>query len=83
ARRTGTLVRTSLAAQYGWKIGDHIPFQSAAAQANGSTTWTFDVVGTYDDDDVGGGNNTILINYDYFDEGRVVGKGTVSHFNVA
>src|SRR5882757_2714922 len=25
ARRTGTLVRTELAAKYGWKIGDHIP----------------------------------------------------------
>jgi putative ABC transport system permease protein len=83
ARRTGTLIRTGLAAKYGWKVGDHIPLQSAAAQINGSTTWTFDIVGTYDDDDVGGGDNTILINYDYFDEGRLVGKGTVSHFNVA
>ncbi|HEY2402552.1 MAG TPA: FtsX-like permease family protein [Steroidobacteraceae bacterium] len=83
ARRTATLVRTELAAKYGWKIGDHIPFKTAAAQANGSTVWAFDVVGTYGDDDVGGGNNTILINYDYFDEGRLVGKGTVSHFNVA
>jgi len=83
ARRTGTLVRTSLLAKYGWKIGDHIPFQTAAAHTNGSTDWAFDIVGTYDDEDVGGGNNTILINYDYFDEGRLVGKGTVSHFNVA
>jgi putative ABC transport system permease protein len=83
ARRTGTLVRTELAAKYGWKVGDHIPFKTAAAQANGSTDWSFDVVGTYDDDDVGGGNDTILINYDYFDEGRLVGKGTVNHFNVA
>jgi putative ABC transport system permease protein len=83
ARRTGTLVRTSLAAKYGWKIGDHIPFQTAAAHTNGSTDWAFDIVGTYDDEDVGGGNNTILVNYDYFDAGRLVGKGTVSHFNVA
>lgn len=83
ARRTGTLIRTGLATKYGWKVGDHIPLKSAAAQTNGSTTWTFDIVGTYDDDDVGGGDNTILINYDYFDEGRLVGKGTVSHFNVA
>ena len=83
ARRTGTLVRTELAAKYGWKIGDHIPFKTAAAQTNGSTVWTFDVVGMYGDDDVGGGNDTILVNYDYFDEGRLVGKGTVSHFNVA
>jgi putative ABC transport system permease protein len=83
ARRTGALVRKELAARYGWKIGDHIPFQTAAAQTNGSTVWTFDVVGMYGDDDLGGGKDTILINYDYFDEGRLVGKGTVSHFNVA
>jgi len=31
---------------------------------------------------VGSGGNVILVNYDYFDEARVVGKGTVSHFNV-
>jgi putative ABC transport system permease protein len=81
--RTGTLVREGLAKKYGWKVGDHIPLKTSAAKANGATDWTFDIVGMYGDDDVGGGNNVILINYDYYDEGRLVGKGTVSHFNVA
>jgi len=40
-------------------------------------------VGTYTDADLGGANDTILINYSYFDEARVSGKGTVKHFNVA
>ena len=83
ANRTGTLVRTQLLGKYGWKIGDKIPLKTSAAKANGSTDWTFDIVGTYDDDDVGGGNDIILINYDYYDQGRLVGKGTVSHFNVS
>jgi putative ABC transport system permease protein len=83
AARTGALVRRELAAKYGWKVGDRIPLKTTAAKANGSTDWTFDVVGTYGDDDVGGGTNVILINFDYYDEGRLMGKGTVSHFNVA
>jgi putative ABC transport system permease protein len=81
--RTGTLVREGLAKKYGWKVGDHIPLMASTAQMNGSTDWAFEVVGTYGDSDVGGGNDTILINYAYFDEARLAGKGTVKHFNVA
>jgi putative ABC transport system permease protein len=50
---------------------------------NGSRNWTFDVVGTYTDSDIGAGSDIILINYDYFDEARFAAKGTVKHFNVA
>jgi putative ABC transport system permease protein len=81
--RTGTIIREGLAKKYGWKVGDHIPLMSTTAQMNGSTDWAFDVVGTYTDSDVGGGNETLLINYAYFDEARFAGKGTVKHFNVA
>jgi len=83
ANRTGTLVRKELAAKYGWKVGDRIPLKTTAAKTDGSTDWAFDVVGTYGDDDVGGGNNVILVNFDYYDQGRLMGKGTVSHFNVS
>jgi putative ABC transport system permease protein len=81
--RTGTIIREGLAKKYGWQIGDHIPLMSTTAQTNGSTDWAFDVVGTYTDSDVGGGTETLLINYAYFDEARLAGKGTVKHFNVA
>jgi putative ABC transport system permease protein len=81
--RTGTIIREGLAKKYGWKIGDHIPLMSTTAQMNGSTDWAFDVVGTYTDSDVGGGKETVLVNYAYFDEARFAGKGTVNHFNVA
>jgi putative ABC transport system permease protein len=81
--RTGTIIREGLAKKYGWKIGDRIPLKSTIAQMDGSTDWAFDVVGTYTDADLGGGNDNILINYSYFDEARVAGKGTVKHFNVA
>jgi putative ABC transport system permease protein len=81
--RTGTIIREGLAKKYGWKIGDHIPLMSTTAQMNGSTDWAFDVVGTYTDSDVGGGKETLLVNYAYFDEARFAGRGTVNHFNVA
>jgi putative ABC transport system permease protein len=83
ATRTATLVTEGLAKKYGWKVGDRIPLKSDTAQANGSTDWTFDVVGTFTDSDLGVGSDYILINYGYFDAARVVGKGTVKHFNVA
>ncbi|MDB6100338.1 MAG: transporter permease [Gammaproteobacteria bacterium] len=81
--RTGALVRTGLAKKYGWNVGDRIPLMASTAQMNGSMNWTFDVVGTYTDSDVAGGSDVILINYDYYDEARLAGKGNVSHFNVA
>ena len=81
--RTGTLIRQSLADKYGWKVGDRIPLMTNTAQKDGSTTWTFDIVGTYTDTDVAGGSDIILIQYDYFDEARALGKGSVFHFNAS
>jgi putative ABC transport system permease protein len=83
ATRTGALVRKSLAEKYGWKIGDRIPLMTATMKTDRSTDWTYDVVGTYTDSDIAGGSDVILVNYDYFDEARVAGKGKVNHFNVA
>ena len=80
--RTAAIVREGLAKKYGWKIGDHIPLQSDTAQASGSKDWGFDVVGTYTDSDLGSGGDTLLVNYDYFEEARLADKGTVKHFKV-
>lgn len=81
--RTGTLARKSAADKYGWKIGDRIPLITNTAQMDGSTNWSFEIVGTYTDTDVAGGSDVILIQYDYFNEARLLGKGTVSHFNAS
>jgi putative ABC transport system permease protein len=82
ATRTGVLVRAELARKYGWKIGDRIPLMTQIMNREGSPVWTFDVVGTFTDSDVGGGNSNVLINYDYWNEARASGKDTVHHFNV-
>ncbi|HEX8783033.1 MAG TPA: FtsX-like permease family protein [Steroidobacteraceae bacterium] len=79
--RTAMLVRDLVAEKYGWKIGDHIPLQLPIAQQNGSSTWAFDVVGTFADSDVGVSHN-VIVSYPYFDEARVAKKGTVNHFNI-
>ncbi|WP_129782037.1 ABC transporter permease [Peristeroidobacter soli] len=81
--RTGTLVRKALLEKYGWKIGDRIPIVTNVAKMDGSTDWTFDIVGTYTDSDMAGGTDVILIQYDFFDESRAIGKGIIHHFNVS
>ncbi len=81
--RTGAIIKEGLAKRYGWKIGDRIPLQSTIAKMDGSTDWALDVVGTFTDSDIGAGGDNLLINYDYFDEARVAGKGNVNHYNVA
>jgi putative ABC transport system permease protein len=82
ATRTGMLVRAGLAKKYGWKIGDRIPLMAMVAQRGGATVWTFDMVGTFTDSDIGGGDSNVLINYDYWNEARASGKDNVNHFNV-
>jgi len=81
--RTAMLVKDSVAQKYGWKVGDHIPLQLAVEQRNGSNGWAFDVVGTFTDSDIGGGRYIVLVHYPYFDEARLLQKGTVNHFNLA
>jgi len=81
--RTAMLVRDLVAEKFGWKVGDHIPLQLAVAQQNGSSDWSFDVVGTFTDSDIGGGRYIVIVSYPYFDEARALKKGTVNHFNVA
>lgn len=82
ATKTAVLVRAELAKQYGWKVGDRIPLMTQVMKRDGSTSWTFDMVGTFTDSDVGGGNRNVLINYDYWNDARLSGRDTVQHFNV-
>ncbi|HEV2286687.1 MAG TPA: ABC transporter permease, partial [Steroidobacteraceae bacterium] len=81
--RTAALVTEFAARKYGWKIGDHIPLVSQIANKDRSTTWAFDIVGTFTDSDFTPGRYKILINYDYYDQARLSYAGTVNHFNVA
>jgi putative ABC transport system permease protein len=76
---TGVLITADIGKKYGWHIGDKIPLTSTTLQANGSATWTFDIVGTvtFRDRDQG---IYVFANFYYIDAARASNKGTVSHF---
>jgi putative ABC transport system permease protein len=79
--RTGALVGKDLAKKYGWKIGDRVPIRSARdVRKDGASEWTFDIVGIYGFKDDASTANELWINYDYFDEARASGNGTVNFY---
>ena len=80
--RTAALMSAEIAHKYGWHVGGHIPLKSSTVQTNGSTDWSFDIVGTYTDTDVGGNRDQILVSFPYVEEARVTGKGSVHHYNL-
>jgi putative ABC transport system permease protein len=82
--RTGAVVDATTAQKYGWKIGDRIPLHSTiwTRKVDGSSDWTFDLVGIVDDSEVTGFGGGFIFNHDYFDEGRAFGKGTVGWYVV-
>ncbi len=80
--RTGAIIGARLAKKYGWKIGDHVPLHSTIwTRADGTSDWTFDIVGIYDMDDESRAN-TFFFNHTYFDEARSFGKGRVGWYIV-
>ncbi len=80
--RTGALITSGLAEEYGWKAGDRIPLLSPTQQSNGSGSWLFDVVGTFVDKLDVQGNDFILIHYDYLDAARQANKSTAARYIV-
>jgi putative ABC transport system permease protein len=79
--RTGAIIERRLAKKYGWHIGDQIPLISSTRTRDGNNAWTFDIVGIFDTSN-GFQGEQMWIHYDYFDEARKRGKGTVFSFAV-
>lgn len=80
--RTGAIAGEKLMQRYGWKIGQRIPMQSPVVQRNGSSTWTFDIVGTFTEPDDPDQANFLIANYAYLNEARAANRDTVSDFVV-
>jgi putative ABC transport system permease protein len=83
--RTGAVVGESLARRFGWNIGDKIPLKATIfPHRNGGNIWTFDLVGIYRaaQPELRGMEQQLLFHYDYFDEGRQSGQGTVGWYIV-
>lgn len=80
--RTAAIVGESLAARFNWKVGDKLPLQTSEQRKDGSTVWTFDVVGIYRFTDPGMKiwENTVFINWDGFEEARLSNSGNVGWY---
>ena len=83
--RTGAVVGARLAQHFNWKLGDRIPLQATIfPQKDGSNTWAFDLVGIYNvtDPKQKAQEDALFFNWDYFDEARAFGNGSVGWYVV-
>ncbi len=80
--RNGALVGADLMERFGWSIGDRVPLGSTiwSTQA-GTNTWEFEIVGVFTTD-TGANQDDFYVHYDYFDEERTAGNGTVALYLV-
>ena len=82
ADRQGAVVGVDLAKRFGWKVGDRVPLKGTIyRKKNGSDSWEFNIVGTYDGDP-GVDKTGFFFRYDYLDEARSpnAGAGTVGWY---
>jgi putative ABC transport system permease protein len=82
-QRTGVIVGATLMKAYGWKIGDRVPLRTSVVKQDGSTDWTFEIVGTFNVPDGPMQENRLIANYAYFDEARMFDKGRAFAFLVS
>lgn len=81
--RTGAVAPATLAAEFGWRIGDRIPIEGDIwPKTDGDRRWEFELVGTYDAPGADSQPSAFLLNYAYFDEARQFGNGGVGWFIV-
>jgi putative ABC transport system permease protein len=76
---TGAIVGSTLAARYGWKIGDRVPLQSTTwIKEDGTSVWAFDIVGIWTVEGQPETAQEFYFHYDYLDQARTTNKSTVS-----
>ncbi|MBT8077923.1 MAG: ABC transporter permease, partial [Gammaproteobacteria bacterium] len=81
--RDSAIVGKDLVERYGWTVGDRIPVHSSIwTNVSGSQVWDFEIAGVFDNEDPRGNSLLMLMHYDYFEEGRAFGKGTMGWFVV-
>ncbi len=81
ANRSSLIAGRAIAERFGWRIGDRIPLQATVwRKKDGSSTWEFELVGIYDGTNPETDTTQFLFHYDYFDEARAFGNGTVDWY---
>jgi putative ABC transport system permease protein len=76
--RQACLVGRRLAKRFGFKVGDRIPLRGAIWTG----AWEFNVAGIYDGNRPDVDTSVLLFRFDYLDEKRAFGKGTVGWYVV-
>jgi putative ABC transport system permease protein len=79
--RTGVVIGKTLAEQYGWRVGDRIPLQSGIfTRRDGGNTYELTVEGIYDSSSRAFDTASAFMHYDYLDEARSFGQGSVGWY---
>jgi len=79
--RQGAVIGRELAEQFSLQVGDRIPIQATIwTKMDGGRTWEFDIEGIFETEDPRGSTAYLLFHYDYFEEARAFGKGTVGWY---
>ncbi len=84
--RDGALAGSELAKRFNWHIGDRVTLHSLnQVKSDGSPEWPFQIVGFVNagEHDEKVFANELYFNYEYLDEARAIGKGTVNQYVVA
>ena len=76
--RQGCVVGRSLAKRFKWKVGDRIPLRAPIWGG----TWDFNVCGIYDGNRPDADTSQMLFRFDYLEERRAYGKGTIGWYVV-
>jgi putative ABC transport system permease protein len=82
--RNGAIIGRSLVDRFKpkWKIGDRIPLKSPIWPRKGDGAWEFEIVGIFEGAKKGTDTSGLYFRYDYFDETRLRGEGTVGWYGV-
>jgi putative ABC transport system permease protein len=81
--RNGAIVGKTTMKRFKWQIGQHVPLKSPIwGEPEGQQNWDFEIVGIYDGAKKGTDTTGFYFRYDYFDEARPRGKGTVGWYGV-
>ena len=78
--RSGMILGAILAQRYGLKVGDRLPLQTQQPKKDGSTSWTFNIVGIFDVPSQPNGAGAAIVNYDLLNEARLVDRDTTLLF---
>jgi putative ABC transport system permease protein len=82
SNRTGVLVGKTLAARYGWKVGDRVPIEATFLRPKQGNTWTFEVSGIYDGKTKETDTTGFFFRHDYLDENRAWGEGLTGWYYI-